>query len=99
MYYCNKCGQEILDSGHRCAVPKANASSQLGDGRGAVDFVCPHCKDKEAWASRVQSSDDLSWKTLQPDSTELWECDKCGGYFFLVRKLERIIKLIAEPVA
>ena len=71
----------------------------LGDGRGAVDFVCPHCKDKEAWASRVQSSDDLSWKTLQPDSTELWECDKCGGYFFLVKKLERIIKLIAEPVA
>ena len=29
MYYCNKCGQEMLDSGHRCAVPKANASSQL----------------------------------------------------------------------
>ena len=32
MYYCNKCGQEMLDSGHRCAVPKANASSQLYEG-------------------------------------------------------------------
>ena len=29
MYYCNKCGQEMLDSGHRCAVPKANAYSLL----------------------------------------------------------------------
>lgn len=29
MYYCNKCGQEMIDSGHKCAVPEANASSQL----------------------------------------------------------------------
>ena len=72
---CNKCGQEMLDSGHRCAVPKANASSQLGDGRGAVDFVCPHCKDKEAWASRVQSSDDLSWKWRDMSSMSRQERD------------------------
>ena len=36
MYYCNKCGQEMLDSGHRCAVPKANASSQLYEVRADV---------------------------------------------------------------
>jgi len=68
----------------------------LGDGRGKVDFVCPHCNDKDECASRVQGNDDLMWKTLHPDNTELWECNGCGGYFFLVYKLERIIKLSSD---
>jgi hypothetical protein len=27
MYYCNKCGQEMLDSGHRCAVQSERLTS------------------------------------------------------------------------
>ena len=40
MYCCNKCGQEMLDSGHRCAVPKANASSQLYEVRELGEALC-----------------------------------------------------------
>jgi hypothetical protein len=32
MYYCNKCGQEMVDSGHRCAVLKANVQPLLYEG-------------------------------------------------------------------
>ena len=33
MYYCNKCGQEMLDSGHRCVVPKVvSTQPQLYEG-------------------------------------------------------------------
>jgi hypothetical protein len=27
MYYCNKCGQEMVDSGHRCAVQSGRLTS------------------------------------------------------------------------
>ena len=27
MYYCNKCGQEMVDSGHRCAVQSERLTS------------------------------------------------------------------------
>lgn len=41
MYYCNKCGQEMLDSGHRCAVPKAvSAQLQLYEVRALGEALC-----------------------------------------------------------
>lgn len=61
-----------------------------------IEHSCPHCKNKDAWSSRVQSSDELSWKTFVLFRTELWECNKCGGYFLIKFKIQKIVKLISE---
>jgi uncharacterized Zn finger protein len=45
-----------------------------------VKFLCPHCKNKEATAERIQSSDDLNWLRNGLDSElELWQCENCGS--------------------
>ena len=60
----------------------------------SVIFICPHCKNEEASATRVQSCDDLSYLSKLNEVKELWQCERCDNYFKVHYEITKIVALV-----